>query len=142
MTHILGTLMSAAVTILIVLFYFATIIEVGRQRGKHGVKAPSCSGPPAFDCAYRVQMNTLEQMGLMLPLFWVATVFPPAPAPVVPLVGIVWIIGRILYMAAYLRDPAKRGPGMAISMLCTLVLLILAITGVIRTWLALTAGLP
>jgi glutathione S-transferase len=136
MTHILGNLMSAAVTILIVVFYIATFIQVGRQRGKHGVKAPSCSGPPEFERAYRVQMNTLEQMGVMLPLFWVATFFPFAPAPVVPLIGLAWIVGRILYMAAYLKDPAKRGPGMAINMLCTLALLILAITGVIRTSIA------
>jgi glutathione S-transferase len=138
MTHILGNLMSAAVTILIVLFYFATFIQVGRQRAKHGVKAPSCSGPPEFERAYRVQMNTLEQMGLMLPLFWVATFFPVTPAFVVPLLGLVWIIGRILYMTAYLQDPAKRGPGMAIGMLSTLALLILAIAGVLRTWLAIS----
>jgi uncharacterized MAPEG superfamily protein len=133
MTHILGSLMSAAVTILIVLFYAATFIQVGRQRGKYGVKAPSVSGPPEFERAYRVQMNTLEQMGLLLPLFWVATLYPVAPAMVVPLLGLGWIIGRILYMGAYLRDPAKRGPGMAIGLLCTLALLILAIAGVVKT---------
>jgi uncharacterized MAPEG superfamily protein len=83
-------------------------------------------------------MNTLEQMGLMLPLFWVATLFPAAPAAVVPLTGLVWVIGRILYMSAYLKDPARRGPGMAIGMLCTLALLILAIAGVTRTWIAVS----
>ncbi len=138
MAHILGPLMSAGVTILMTLFYAFTLFRVGALRGKLGVKAPSCSGPPEFERAYRVQMNTLEQMAIILPLFWVATFYPLLPPIVVPIIGVVWIIGRILYMQAYMADPDKRAAGMATCMLCNVALLVLAVGGVIRTWLLLS----
>jgi hypothetical protein len=41
---------------------------------------------------------------------------------------------RILYLRAYMADPAKRLAGAATGGLCNLVLLILAIVGVAHAW--------
>jgi glutathione S-transferase len=127
-----GTVLSGAVTILVVLFYSYTMFRVGALRGKHGVKAPACVGPPEFERGYRVQMNTLEQMAIMLPLFWVATVYPLVLPLAVPAIGVVWIIGRIVYMQAYMANPDKRLAGMVIGLLCNVALLVLAVGGVVR----------
>ncbi|MGN6517426.1 MAG: MAPEG family protein, partial [Rhizomicrobium sp.] len=96
------TLATAAVTILIILFYFSLGLNVGRMRGKHGVKAPAMTGPLEFECAVRVHMNTLEWMVIVLPLLWLATIyFSPAMSVawlswLPPVLGLVWIVGRFL----------------------------------------------
>lgn len=124
-------LLSAAVTIAAVVFYFVTSVNVGRLRVKYGVKAPATNGHPHFDRAFRVQMNTLEQLAVFLPLLWLATLFftplPWAPATL----GMVWIVGRILYMRGYMEDPEKRGLGFGIGAVAQLLLLALAIAGVV-----------
>jgi glutathione S-transferase len=66
-------LLSAVVTILAVLFFFYTGFGVGRMRGKHKINAPAMTGPIEFESAVRVQMNTLEQLVVFLPLLWLAT---------------------------------------------------------------------
>lgn len=71
-----AALWTATVTVLITFFYFYTAFRVGNLRGKHGIKAPATSGHPEFDRAYRVQLNTLEQMGIVFPFLWVAVFFP------------------------------------------------------------------
>jgi len=54
------TLATAVITVLALLFYVWTGISVARARGKHGVKAPTMTGPAEFECAVRVQANTLN----------------------------------------------------------------------------------
>ncbi|HTP76632.1 MAG TPA: MAPEG family protein [Rhizomicrobium sp.] len=134
------TILSAAVTILAVLVYFYTGINVGRMRAKHGVKAPAVTGAPEFERAYRVQLNTLEQFAVFLPLLWVATLFPISMAYLAPAFGLVWVVGRILYMQAYMADPEKRGTGFTISSIASLALLILCLVGLTRAWLAVHAA--
>jgi uncharacterized MAPEG superfamily protein len=38
--------------------------------------------------------------------------------------GVVWIVGRLLYSAGYMADPAKRGMGFLIQALATVILLL------------------
>jgi uncharacterized membrane protein YecN with MAPEG domain len=45
-------------------------------------------------------------------------------------IGLVWIVGRIVYALAYYRDPAKRGPGMLITFAAQIVLFIGALIGI------------
>lgn len=133
-------LLTAVVTIVAILLYFYMGVRVGQMRVKHSIKAPATTGHPEFDRAFRVQMNTLEAMPVFLPLLWLATYyFAPAfnalewlPA----LVGLAWIVGRILYMNAYMADPATRSVGFGISAISQLALLILALAGIVRVWMA------
>ena len=90
------TSLSAAVTILVVLFYYFAGFSVSLMRGKHGIKAPATSGHPEFDRAFRVHMNTLEQMPIILPLLWLATLFFHAIGWLPAALGLVWIAGRIV----------------------------------------------
>jgi uncharacterized MAPEG superfamily protein len=131
-----AVLMSASATWLIVLFYFYTAFRVGNLRGKHDIKAPACSGHPEFDRAYRVQLNTLEQMGMTLPLLWVATLFPVGPAWLPALIGLLWVAARIVYLRAYMADPAKRLIGAMMGGLINLALLLLSIVGIVMAWSA------
>jgi glutathione S-transferase len=104
------------------------------MRVKHGVKAPATSGAQEFDCAFRVQMNTLEHLPVFIPLLWLtALFFGPYPLAA-PVLGVVWIIGRVLYMEGYMRDPDKRGLGFGISALAEILLLVLALIGIVLAW--------
>ena len=132
-------LLSAAVTVLSILFVFYTGILVARMRGAHGVAAPAVTGHPKFECAYRVQVNTLEQFVMFLPLLWLATRYFE-PLPWLPAVlGLVWIIGRILYMNGYVTAPEKRSTGFLITVVATAGLLILSVWGIVEAWMAITA---
>ncbi|HEY4113780.1 MAG TPA: MAPEG family protein [Rhizomicrobium sp.] len=134
-----ATLLTAIVTILAILFYFYTGLLVGRMRGKHSVKAPAVTGHPEFECAYRVQMNTLEHFVIFLPLLWLATMYFRTWGWLPPLFGLVWIIGRILYMTGYMAAPEKRETGFMIAAIALIALLILSIIGIVQTWTAVSA---
>jgi glutathione S-transferase len=128
-------LWTATVTLLIGLFYFYTAFRVGNLRGKHGVRAPATTGHPEFERAYRVQLNTLEQMGIVLPFLWIAAFYPIGWAWLAPLVGLVWVISRIIYLAGYMADPDRRLPGAMIGGICNMALFLIAAVGVVRIWL-------
>ena len=133
------TIWSAAVTILAVLFVFYTGLNVGRMRGKHNVKAPTTTGPVEFECAVRVQINTVEQFIVFLPLLWIATIYFHLVGWLPALCGLVWVIGRILYLNGYMAAPEKRSTGFLIGLLATAALLVLSIWGLINAWMAATA---
>ena len=132
-----ATLWTAIITLLIGFFYFYTAFRVGNLRGKHGIKAPASSGHPQFERAYRVQLNTLEQMGIFLPFLWVAAFYPIGWAWLAPLIGFVWLIGRILYLRGYMTDPNKRITGAMMGGVTSLIMFIIAATGVVQACLAL-----
>jgi glutathione S-transferase len=137
----LPTLLSAVVVILAVVVYILSFMRVGSMRGKHSIQAPAMTGHPEFERAVRVQMNTVEQLVIFLPVLFLATVyfhldaFPYLPA----LLGFVWVIGRFLYMQGYLAEASKRSTGFLISAVAALGLLLLAIIGLVQTYMAISA---
>jgi glutathione S-transferase len=130
-----GTLLSAAVTVLTVLLGLYTMMLVGRMRSKHGVNAPAMTGAPEFERAVRVQMNTLEQVVLFLPLLWLAAIYPVISGYLAPGLGLIWVIGRILYASGYMAEAGKRSAGFLIAGVALLGLLILSIVGIVHAWL-------
>jgi glutathione S-transferase len=140
MAAVPATLLSALATILIVLAYFYMTFPVGQMRSKHGIKAPAMTGHPEFERAVRVHYNTLEQMPLILPLLWLATVYFHMVAWLPALFGLVWIVGRFIYRSAYMADPDTRSIGFGVTMLANLGLLIMAVVGIVQTWMAATAA--
>ena len=123
----------ALVTLLTVLLLFGTMWAVGHARDKYGIKAPATNGDPAFERAYRVQMNTLEQTVMFLPLLWLAANYGFTGWAGVA--GLVWIVGRIWYAIAYLADAGKRGPGFTLGLIAWAALLVMAVFGVGRALL-------
>jgi glutathione S-transferase len=135
-----GALLSAVVTVLAVFLGLYTMMLVGRMRGKHNVLAPAVTGAAEFERAFRVQMNTLEQVVLFLPVLWLATVYPVVSGYLAPGLGLVWIIGRVLYASGYMAEAAKRSSGFLIAGLALIGLLILSIIGIVHAWLVTRAG--
>jgi glutathione S-transferase len=127
-------LVTAAVTILAVIFYMVTAWRTGSMREKHGIAAPAVAGHPQFERAYRVQMNTLEAMPVFLPALWIGAYYFTKVPLLAPALGLVWIVGRIVYMQAYMADPSKRSLGFTISALATVALLLIAIAGIVMSW--------
>lgn len=123
----------ALVVLLAVLLQFGTLFAVGRARGKYGIKAPATSGHPAFERAYRVQMNTLEAVLLFLPTLWVAAHY--GFGGWAGLAGLVWFVGRVWYALAYLQDAARRGGGFVLGMLGWAAVLLMASVGLVRALL-------
>ena len=109
------------VTLLALLTYFWTSLRAGAARGKHHIAAPSVVGHPEFERAYRVQLNTLEWLPLFLPSLWLFAYY--WNGQVASGIGLIWIVGRIVYGVTYVKDPAKRGLGFGIQAACTAVLL-------------------
>ena len=118
----------AAVTVLTLLFYFLVTMNSGRNRAKHKITAPAVTGNEDYERAHRVQMNTLEHMAFFLPSMWLFAW--SISANWAAGIGLVWIVGRILYALAYYRDPAKRPPGMLITFAAQAVLFIGAFVGI------------
>jgi glutathione S-transferase len=120
----------ALVTLLTVFLMFGTMYAVGRARAKYRIEAPAISGHPAFERAYRVQMNTMESTVMFLPVLWLAGHF--GFELWAGLAGLVWILGRVWYALAYLRDASKRGPGYMIGFAGWVALVVMAAIGVGR----------
>ena len=108
-------------------FYFGA--KVGRARAQYGIKAPAVTGHEMFERAYRVQMNTLEQLVGFLPALLIAGAY--WPQAVVAAIGAVYLIGRALYRHQYMQDPAMRAPGFALTVLPTAILLLAGLVGAI-----------
>ena len=113
----------AIVTLLALLLYFFMSLRVGRARSKYGIEAPAVSGNPDFERIYRIQMNALEWLPIFLSSLWLFA-FAWNDDRIAAALGVVWIIGRYLYMTGYAKAAKARGPGFGIQALATAVLLL------------------
>jgi glutathione S-transferase len=104
---------TALVTCLAILFYFFSSYSVAKARAAFGIKAPAISGNPDFERVFRVQMNTLEWLPIFLPVLWLFAVY--ISDAIAAALGLVWIVGRILYMTGYSKAANKRGLGFGIQ---------------------------
>ena len=112
--------LTALVTCLAILTYFFSSVQVARARRTYGIKAPAISGNPDFERVFRGQMNTLEWMPIFLPALWLFAIH--ISDAVAAALGLVWIIGRILYMTGYAKAANKRRPGFAIQASAAIIL--------------------
>jgi len=136
----LPTLLSGISTLLSVLLVMYTFGQAGRMRGKHKIAAPAITGHPEFERALRVQMNTIEQFVIFLPLLWLATLYFRLYPWVPSILGVVWVIGRVIYSIGYMRDPDARHTGFLIAFLASMGLLVLSVFGLIETWIVVSAS--
>ena len=112
----------AIVTVLALLQYVWFGLQVGDARRRHQVPAPVMAGAPEFERRFRIHQNTLEQLALFLPALWMFAV------RVNPLwaagLGVVYLVGRFVYRAAYVEDPASRHNGFVITILPIAIMLV------------------
>ena len=131
-THIVP----AIVTILAILLYFVMGLRVGRARTKYEVPAPAISGNADFERVFRVQANTLEWLPIFLPAMWLFAIY--WDDLVAAGLGVVWIVGRYLYMTGYSKAAGSRRAGFAIQAIAAAVLLFGALGRLV--WLAIPPG--
>jgi glutathione S-transferase len=112
----------AIVTILALLTYFWMGLAVARERGRSGIKAPATTGDERLERAFRAHYNTLEWLPIFLVGMWLFAIY--WSDIVAAALGVVWIVGRVLYQTGYVRDPAKRELGFLVQAAATGVLLL------------------
>src|SRR5476651_1758282 len=120
---------TALVTLAAVALYFYTGLAVAQARVKFGVMVPQTSGHADFERVFRVQQNTLEWMPIFLPLLWlfafyVGDIYAAA-------LGLVWIVGRIVFIRGYREAAEKRHTGFFIQLGACGVLAIGALAGIV-----------
>jgi glutathione S-transferase len=118
------------VTALALLQFVVFGFKVGKARTRFGVAAPAITGHATFERYFRVQQNTLEQLIVFIPgLYLYSRYFNPAVAAGI---GVVYLIGREIYAATYVKDPAKRSLGFGLTFVPTMVLVVGGIVGAVR----------
>ncbi len=111
----------ALVTLLALLTYFWMSTRVPLARNKCGIQAPAMTGDPLLERTIRAHYNTLEWLPIFLVSLWLFAIY--WNELVAAGLGVVWIVGRILYALGYSADAAKRGPGFMIQSVAVAVLL-------------------
>ena len=127
----------AIVTLLALILYFMMGLRVGQARSLYKIEAPAITGNPDFERTYRVHANTLEWLPLFLPSLWLFAIAWNSDR-IAAAIGVVWIVGRILYMTGYSKAAASRSTGFGIQALATGVLLFGALGKII--WAAIQGG--
>ena len=112
--------------------------KVGSARGRFGVKAPATTGNDTFERYFRVQQNTLELLVVFVPgLYLFSRYMNPLIAVAL---GVIYLIGREVYAASYVKDPAKRSAGYGLSFLPAMILLVGGLIGAVRALVRAYAG--
>src|SRR4051794_228561 len=121
---------TALVTCLAISLYFFTSIRVSQARATFGIKVPSITGNPDFERVFRVQMNTLEWLPIFLPALWLFAIY--VSDVIAALIGLIWIVGRAMYMISYAQAANKRGPGFGVQAVAASTLLVGALIAILR----------
>ena len=127
----------ALVVLLSLLEFMVFGMLVGSARARYKIAAPATTGHPVFERTFRVHYNTLEILVVFIPSLWLFGMYlnPRWGA----IIGAVFLVGRALYAAGYIRAPEKREIGAMMSFAAVSVLLIGAVFGVVRALWILAA---
>jgi glutathione S-transferase len=107
--------------------WFAAL--VAQARGKYGVQAPAVTGNEVFERHFRVQQNTLELLIAFIPgLYLFCRYFNPLWGAGL---GVVYLLGRQIYAASYVKNPKSRSAGFGLSVLPTLILILAGLAGAV-----------
>jgi glutathione S-transferase len=120
---------TAIVTLLAIAFYFFLATRVAVAHGKYNVELPAMSGNPDFERVYRVHANTLEWMPTFLAPLWLCAAFLSDIGAAG--LGLVWIVGRLMYYAGYSKAVEKRLPGFFVQSSACFLLFIGAAVGIV-----------
>lgn len=119
----------ALVTLLLIIEYIFFTAMVGKARVQGSIEAPAMTGDETFERASRVQGNTLEQLIITIPAMWICGTY--FRVDVAAIMGLIFLVARLLYRSAYMSEPGKRGPGMGIGFLANIILVLTGGWGVI-----------
>ena len=126
----------AIVTVLALLVYFWMGLRVGKARQASGIAAPAMHGDPNLERNIRVHYNTLEWLPIFLAGLWLFALY--WDDRIAATLGLVWIVGRIIYALGYVADPGKRSAGFLIQFVASMALLLGALGKVV--WAVIQGG--
>lgn len=112
---------TALVSLLAVLTYFWMSLQVAGARRKSGIAAPAMTGDPLLERTIRAHYNTLEWLPIFLVSMWLFALY--WNELVAAGLGVVWIVGRLIYAQGYVAEASRRAPGFLIQSIATAVLL-------------------
>jgi glutathione S-transferase len=112
----------AIVTLVHGLVVFGMALTVSRIHASTGILAPTMTGDPRLERAFRAHLNTIEWTPVFLPSMWLFAIYWNASWAAA--LGALWLIGRIAYFVGYISDPNKRFPGFFIQAIATFALLL------------------
>jgi glutathione S-transferase len=110
------------VTLLALLEYSIIGVMVGRARQTYGIEAPATTGNPDFERIFRVHANTLEALIVFLPAVWIFSLSVHYHIGV--LLGLLFVIARIVYARGYLSAASKRSTGALATGIINLILVV------------------
>lgn len=122
----------AIVTVLALIQAFIYAFQVGQARVKHQIFAPAISGNPDFERAFRIHQNTVEQIIIFVPALWLFGYY--VHGLIGAGIGVVFIISRLIYRNAYVKDPSSRGTGFGLGALTLAILLLGGLIGAVLSW--------
>jgi glutathione S-transferase len=120
---------TAIVTLLAVAFYFFMATRVAVARGRFNVKHPATTGNLDFERIFRAHINTLEWMPTFLVPLWLCAFYLSDRGAAG--VGLLWIVGRVVYFFGYSQAVEKRLPGFFIQSSTCFLLFVGAIVGIV-----------
>ena len=110
-------------TLLVLLVYHWMMFGAGGARAKYNVDAPRTDGPDDYyRRIYRAHVNTLEHMASFLPAMWIFAVLVSDMWAAA--LGLVWIVGWVVYALGYYTAAEKRFPGLFISFITAVILIL------------------
>src|SRR5436190_12633627 len=112
----------AIVTLLALAMYFWMSLQVPAARRKCGISAPAMTGDPLLERTIRAHYNTLEWLPIFLPALWIFAIY--WSDLIAAGLGLVWIVGRIVYHRGYVAAAEKRSIGFLIQFVAAGVLLL------------------
>ena len=119
------------VTLLAVLEFLGLVWLVGKARVRYSVCAPATTGNEHFERWFRVQQNTLETMIMFLPALWIAAHYWSAGW--MAAIGAIFLVGRVIYLISYVRDPRTRTLGYVLSIAPVGILVVFGLVGILKS---------
>jgi glutathione S-transferase len=120
---------TAIVTLLAVALYFFFATRVAVAHGKFGVKLPATAGNVDFERVFRAHENTLEWMPTFLVPLWLCAIYLSDITAAA--LGLLWIVGRVVYFVGYSKAVEKRLPGFFIQSTACMLLFVGAGAGIV-----------
>lgn len=113
--------------LILLLMVFAVMAARGRSVALNPIDDPESRG---LRVAQRVLSNSVEQAAVFVPALLALMVTIPLPSlPMLPVLVLLFMGGRVLFWAGYLIHPFARAPGMAATLTTNIVTTVWAVTG-------------
>jgi len=122
----------ALITVLALIEYMVLGVMVGQARGRYKVEAPATTGDPMFERYFRVHQNTLESLIVFIPALWICGLTLSRRGAA--LLGLLYLVARVVYARGYLADPGKREAGVIMTTAASGLLILGSLIGIIIHW--------